>query len=191
MRRDSAGALEWVDRALELDPESVEALVLKGAIHLERHEVEAARRLAEEALGLDAENIDACVLLGNLLLIDGDIEQARHLGALALSRNPRDEGAVELLVRIRSRRQPLLRMWWPYAAWMQRRSQNIQILILVAAYVSLQAMSIAYRQGQVGASVWIVFLLWLGFCIMTWTAPALIKRAVVKELKATDLKPDY
>ena len=74
---------------------------------------------------------------------------------------------------------------------MQRRHQNIQILILVAAYVSLQAMNIAYRQGQVGASVFIVFLLWLGFCILTWVAPALIKRAVEKELRATDLKPEY
>ena len=191
LRRDSARALEWVERALELDPESVECLVLKGTIHLERGEVDAARALAEQALGIDAEDIDACVLLGNVLLIDGDIERARQLGALALSRNPRNEGAVELLVRIRSRRQPLLRLWWPYAAWMQRRHQNIQILILVAAYVSLQAMNIAYRQGQVGASVFIVFLLWLGFCILTWVAPALIKRAVEKELRATDLKPEY
>lgn len=191
LRRDTARALDWVDRALATDPEAVDALVLKGVVHLQRNEIAAARSQAEQALGLDAENIDACVLLGDVLLLQHEVEAARELGALALSRNPDHEGAVELMVRIRAHRRPLLRWWWRYAAWMQARSQSLQILVLVIGYMSIQVMRIAAKQGHVSTSFWIVFSLWLGFCILTWAAPELIKRAVARELKATDLKPDY
>ncbi|MDW8018261.1 MAG: tetratricopeptide repeat protein [Thermus sp.] len=37
-------ALEWVERALALDPEAAETRVLKAAIHLRRGEVEEARK---------------------------------------------------------------------------------------------------------------------------------------------------
>ena len=191
LRKDYRQALDWVDRALVLDPEWTNALVLKGQIHLERNDVEQAEQQARLALGLDPEDIEACVLLGNVRFLRKDDDAARDLATMALSRNPRHVGAVMLMVMIRSRRNPLLGLWWSYASLMLRSPRSIQVLTLVVGYLGLNALMISRMHDHAGHWVWWAAGLWLAFCALTWAAPDVLGRAIDKELAASELKPDY
>ena len=188
---DYPGALSWVETALERAPEASDAMALKGMILFERGDLEPAEGAANQALQTEPENIGACLLMGNLHFARGEIDEARALAAVALSQAPDEPDAIELMVKIRSRKHPLLRLWWRYSNWMQRRGRHGQILLLVIAYITLQVAVTAHSQGHVGHWIWIIVLVWLFAVVFSWVAPARVRRGVEKELSTITLKTEY
>ncbi len=69
-------AKDAIKLALKLEPQNVQALVLRGMAHQYDHEFEKARDLAERALKIGAETLLAHLLLGDAQLELGNYDQA-------------------------------------------------------------------------------------------------------------------
>jgi Flp pilus assembly protein TadD len=104
-------AKRHAERALELDPQSAEALELLGTIHLHRNDLQAAVSAFLEALALTPENPSLHSTLGSVLLklgnsgeargylekavaLDPALTEARNNLAAALARLGDDDGAL-------------------------------------------------------------------------------------------------
>src|SRR6185437_8816281 len=80
--KDRVGASADVKRALELDPDGTDVLVLAGTIRLEQDDPGAAIELADQALAAEPGNWEAVLLGARARRRDGDLD-----GALAMVRS--------------------------------------------------------------------------------------------------------
>ena len=85
---DREGAFADFDYVLELDPESVEALVSRAGLHLEDGDISAARRDVTAGLLLDGDNPYLHTLLGQVHTANGDFDLAVAAFDLAISADP-------------------------------------------------------------------------------------------------------
>jgi tetratricopeptide (TPR) repeat protein len=108
-------AIRDFQKALEINPENVEAQVALGSVLLSQGGLDEARRHLTEALSRDPANSEACMLLGAVFERQGDfleaMERYRHaleidpehamvhqsMGRLALAMGSTDEGRKHLL----------------------------------------------------------------------------------------------
>ena len=81
-------AKRHAERALELDPQSAEALELLGTIHLHRNDLQAAVSAFLEALALTPENPSLHSTLGSVLLKLGNSGEARGYLEKAVALDP-------------------------------------------------------------------------------------------------------
>lgn len=129
-------ALAWADRACTIDPKESDAVVMRGEILLEQGKFRDARHAAQTALRIDPENVDACKLMSQVELETGNLDTARDLAVEALTKNARDTDALTLLAQIRSRRNPLLAIWWRVNLLLRRFNTNTGVplfLLLILA----------------------------------------------------------
>lgn len=70
------GAMEELERSLELSPGNVRALVNLGRAHLAMEDTSAAHGAIDAALEVDIEDADAWNVLGRIELTQGELEQA-------------------------------------------------------------------------------------------------------------------
>jgi cellulose synthase operon protein C len=86
------GAVAAVEAALEVNPSSVEALVLRGEQHLRVEVVEEAGLRAREALEVDPSSLGALALLASVRWLQGDDEGFQGARRRALAVNPAFSG---------------------------------------------------------------------------------------------------
>ena len=85
---DFETAENYADQALEIDPEAVAAIALKGDLARRSGDEEKARTLFAKAIELDPNNVPARLARAAMLLADGEAEQANADIDAVLSRVP-------------------------------------------------------------------------------------------------------
>ena len=183
-----AEILPVLERARECDPEDPDTLAELAQWHCRKGDLAEAVRYATEALTLSAENQAALIAMGHVLLAQGDTEGAREHALAALQSDPEDTGALGLLTQIKARSNPLLGLWWRYAAWGQRVGPTQNIIVLLIAFVVYRVLTIATADaGATGLSAGIQ-IAWLAVVVYSFAGPAIFHRALKKELSAVQLK---
>ncbi|MCC5835728.1 MAG: tetratricopeptide repeat protein [Opitutales bacterium] len=76
-------ALQKLDEALHMDPNSFDALLAKAEIHFDLRQLDEAVRAGEKALALNAEDVHLHTSLSRIWMEKGDKAKAEHHGAQA------------------------------------------------------------------------------------------------------------
>jgi cellulose synthase operon protein C len=87
---DPPSARAHVDRALALNPSSVEAYLIRADLNLDERKLEPARDDVEKALAINPSNLDAIAMKGALAFLEARPADVDRLAAQALAINPRD-----------------------------------------------------------------------------------------------------
>jgi tetratricopeptide (TPR) repeat protein len=185
-----ARALASAHEALSLDPDDPDVLCCCADTELAAGNLAAAREAAERALRAVPEHTDSLVAMGNVLLLSGDVAGAREHALWALNSAPDNDGALRLLVAVKTRQSWGLGLWWRANAWLAR-SPGRAILVLVGAFLVQRALTIRAIYENQPMTKEIVSFAWLGLCIYSWVAPALFQRALKRELKEVRLRSDF
>ena len=133
-------ALDWLDQALDVEPEHLDSLALAADIALERNDLQRAYETAARALRVNAQHLSACLVMGEVLCRRGDTEAALDHAVLALTQSPDHDGALELMALIRARRNPLFALWWRGEQALKRLGpvfRVVAVLSLLTLYASL------------------------------------------------------
>lgn len=184
-------ALSHVERALRLESENPDGLSLLGQIRLARGEPQLAIEAAQSALEADPEHIDSIVLLGDCELRNGNVAAAHNHAVWALQLDPNDEAARNLLCGIKARGSLLLGLWWRFQTFVASGTEVRSIAILLTMYLFYRTSTILLAdQGQTTLSNALPYV-WLAFCVYTWVAPGLFRRALEKEMGQVRLRPEF
>jgi Flp pilus assembly protein TadD len=187
-----ARARECAARALELDPDMAENIVLSAELAFADGDFGRAGEMATQALEENPEHIDALVLLGRVELQRGDPRRAREHAIWALQLDPDDSGARALLCAIKARESWLIGLWWRFQSWVSAGSNTRAMLLLVGLFVAYRSSVILLEGGGVDERyVQAIRLAWIAFCIYTWVAPAMFVRALRKEMEQVKLRADF
>ncbi|MFX0076117.1 MAG: tetratricopeptide repeat protein [Candidatus Hermodarchaeota archaeon] len=89
---DFEGALKFIEKALEIQPESIDAIVFKGKVLLTVKKVNEAKECAEKALNINEESDKVWELKGLLLDESGKFDEAIEALDNAISINPKEPG---------------------------------------------------------------------------------------------------
>lgn len=185
---DYPAAEESYRKSLELMPGYVVAKTRYADFLLARGRKDEARALVAEAGEEAPDDIDVIVVRGLLALRDGHVDKAHDHAVWALGIDAMDPSAVNLLAQVKMRKNPVLGLWWRYAVAMGRFSFRMQILIVVALYFGWRLLYGAVFAHLPQPLPAVLLALWLGFCVLTWLGPSLLKRMVRRELKAVRLR---
>jgi tetratricopeptide (TPR) repeat protein len=82
-------ALEAFDKALEINPKAVDAVVGKGQAAMQKFEVKDAEQFADDALKINPNHVGALLLKADAALTAGDLAVAEKLLTAAKAINPR------------------------------------------------------------------------------------------------------
>jgi len=91
---NEAAAHKELTRALQINPEAVEALVTLGQADLQNYSLNSGRSKADRALAVNAHYAPAYVLLADLNISDERFGDAQSAARKAVAENPRDEDAL-------------------------------------------------------------------------------------------------
>ncbi|HZI02982.1 MAG TPA: tetratricopeptide repeat protein [Archangium sp.] len=178
---------EVLERAIALDANDPDTMVMMGWDALERGDVKRAAQWAQDALTARPEFQDGLVLMGQVYLRQGRIEDAREHALWALRQDATDEGSLRLLASIKARQSPLLGLWWRYALFMGSLGDGKSTLVLLGAFVAYRFATLAAKDlGQPNLAS-LIQLVWLGLALYTWVGPALFQRMVRQELDTVRL----
>ncbi|MFZ5636964.1 MAG: tetratricopeptide repeat protein [Pseudomonadota bacterium] len=184
-------AMAFIRRAHAMAPDDPSILAQYGNLEFAAGRREIARGYAERALEIDPEHVDALTLLGHCDLAAGRVEDARAHAVWALQNAPSDVGALTLLAAVKARQSWLLGVWWRFQTWITAGSNRRAIALLVGLYLVYRAAGIALLDhGLKDGASWLS-VVWLGFCVYTWSAPAIFERSIRRELESVRLRPDY
>lgn len=184
-------AVEHAERAQQLRPDDPDTLALIGELAFQRGERALAFEQAQAALEIDAEHVDALVLLGQCELAAGNAEAAREHAVWALQLDPEDAGALALLCAVKARQSMLLGLWWRFQSFISAGSGTRTILLLLGVFLSYRVISILLEHHGYAGAAQVLSYAWLGFCLYTWTAPALFLKALREEMQQVKLRPDF
>lgn len=93
-------ALVYVDKALAINPNSVEALTLKGYVYEIQQNYVNAHKYYDEALKIDPNSLDTLAQKGHAYDLQGKISESDRLYRRALEINPNDENILSGYARI-------------------------------------------------------------------------------------------
>jgi len=142
-------------------------------------------------LAESAEHQDALVLMGEIMLRRGNVEAAAEHARAALAHNANDEGALRLLCEIKSRRSPLLGLWWRWSVFTGALGDRRAFLLLMGMYLAYRIGVLALNDAGFPAASGALSTVWLAFAAYTWVAPAIFRRMLRAELATVRLRPDF
>ncbi|WP_261694238.1 tetratricopeptide repeat protein [Tahibacter amnicola] len=184
-------ALEWIESACAADPTDTANLALLAQWHLEGRAFDRAEAVAREALAIDPQSQDALVVLGWVALRQNRLEEAQEHAVWAVQQNPEDESALRLLVAIKTRRSPLLGLWFRFNSFLVGGGGTRMVLLLVGMYLAYRVLTLLLHDLEQPTAATMLNYVWLAFVIYTWVAPAQFQRMLRKELEQVKLKPDF
>jgi len=182
---------DWIERALELDPNDPEILAAASYERFTAGDIGEARRCADEALALNPECDDALLAKARVLLSEGDTADAREHVVAALRCNAMNEEALRLLVAVRARKNPLLGAWMKWSVWMETMHEGRRIAWLVGLMVGSLLLAQIFRDLGWDTAAVVVRTAWLGFVAYTWVSPVAFHRMLKRELEDVHLDDDY
>ena len=98
-------AAEYGDKALAIQPDSVEMKVVKGNVLMRRQEFMAARQVLEEAVKAEPDNEEAVVGLASAYLSSNELSNAKALLKYSLEKKPDSAAMLSLLLNLAFREQ--------------------------------------------------------------------------------------
>jgi tetratricopeptide (TPR) repeat protein len=175
-------------KALRLSPGYTDAKARYADFLLARGRIDEARTFLEEATGEAPGDTDVIILRGTMALRDGRIDEAYENALWALQQDAMDPQAIHLMAQVKMRKNPILGIWWRYAVLMGRFTNKQQILICIGIYILWQFTYRVLLKGFPSPIPEASAILWIAFCILTWTGPAILRRMVRRELKSVEIK---
>jgi Flp pilus assembly protein TadD len=183
-------ALARAEQARALAPDDPETLSAVGSALLELGRVDEARRAFEDALAESAEHAESLLGMGRIALLRGDIADARAHAIAVLNVAPDHEGAIRLLVGVKTRSNFAVGLWWRMNAWLSLRPTR-GVVVLVVAYLLQRALiTWAVLHGHAMTES-VIGYAWLALCVYSWVAPVYYRRALQRELNAVTLRSDF
>lgn len=186
-----ADAIAQIEQACAQSPDEPSAWALRAQLAVAAGRNADAQVYARQALEIDPEHVDAIVALGHAELATGLTDRANEHAVWALYLDPGDEAAITLLGAIKARKSLLLGLWWRFQSFVSSGSRTRALALLIGMFLAYRVAVIALEEN--GHADWAPFVqgLWLAFCVYTWVAPAIFRRALAKELSQVRLKPDF
>ncbi|HWT91478.1 MAG TPA: tetratricopeptide repeat protein [Solirubrobacteraceae bacterium] len=163
---DEAGAV--LDRAAEVAPDSTVVLRLRLNLAYASGHDDEARALAHELLQHDADDYQGHVMLGALDLDKLKLGDARERIGTAVRQDPASLRGTTQQLRLLG--NPLMWPMWP----IQRFGPGPVWVAAVATIFGLGAAGLGTAQA-------VAVVVWLVFCVYSWTVPALVERRLERE----------
>lgn len=183
-----AQCLPLLEQALSKGPNDPESLAKLSEHYSDTGELGQAWHYANLALQASPENQSGLTAMGRVLLLKGDVANAREHAVLALQADPTHPSALQLLVSIKARTNPLLGAWWHYAVWSNRIGTTRSIVVLIVAYVLYRISELAARDFGHEALATGINLAWLALVVYSFIGPTIFQRALRTELANVSLK---
>ncbi len=151
-----------------------------------------ALQLADRAARLAPNSTSALTAKAETALREGRLDEATALIHEALRVDANNQMAINVLVQIKTRRNPVMGIWWSWASFMASLSSpGMRWAFIIGLWIAWQIFRrtiladapVAVQNGAI--------VLWLGFCVLTWVGPSIYKGMIKRELKAVELKPDF
>ena len=182
---------EHAERARELAPENAATWTMLAAVARARGDLQTAEALATSALAMDPESVEALVLVGHAALERGEVPAAREHAAWALRQDPEDAAALALLCAIKARQSPWMGLWWRFQTWVTRGGGARTVVILLGLFLAYRAAAILLEGAGRTDIADAMRIAWLAFCVYTGLAPAILIKAVRRELEQVWLRPGF
>ncbi len=93
-------AMDFVNQALDINPDSVEALTLKGYIYEIQQDYVNAHKYYDQALKIEPNNVDTLAQKGHAYDLQGNIKEAQKLYEKALGIDPENEDLTAKYARL-------------------------------------------------------------------------------------------
>jgi tetratricopeptide (TPR) repeat protein len=183
-----AQRLPLLQQALSKDPNDPESLAKLAEHYGDAGDLGQAWHYANLALQASPENQSALTAMGHVLLLKGEVANAREHAVLALQADPTHPPALQLLVSIKARTNPLLGTWWHYAVWSNRMGTTRSIVVLIVAFVLYRISVLAARDLGHETLATSINLVWLALVVYSFIGPTIFQRALRKELANVSLK---
>lgn len=127
--------LTHYQRALELEPNNLNALTSMTMYYYEAGDYQQAGQYAMEVLRLDPAYYLSHIVVGHLEYANKNYEQARQHALYALSQEPENYAALELLLLLDNCKQPLLGRFYRFILWLSKTRNQIIFYILLAPWM--------------------------------------------------------
>jgi Tfp pilus assembly protein PilF len=191
MQGDVGDARRLLDEALAIEPDHAGVMTELARLELREGRPDEAFTWIDKALRADPSRMTAHVVAGFIALRRGDDADAERHARTALTADASSDDALQLWTALKARRSVLLGMWWRINAFVTLRSERRQLAILIGSFVLVRLAIIVTRAADLDdAAEWLSYG-WLGFCIYTWVAPELFRKAMQRELKTVTFSDDY
>ncbi|MFI6262054.1 tetratricopeptide repeat protein [Micromonospora sp. NPDC051006] len=160
-------AEQLLARAAALAPESPAVFASRFQLAYTRGDDRATEQIAREFLGVWPEHPAALALHGLAAAQRGRMDAAHRSFGQAVAHDPADVDAANAAWEARVLAHPLLLPLRPLHRWGMLRTW----LVAVTVMVGLNLAGLDLLAGLAG-------LLWIAYCVYSWTAPALVRRLV-------------
>lgn len=186
-------ALEYLDQALERNPEHVYALTMRGRILYDIGQPKKAESEARRALQINPEDYGACILMALIKVEQGKLDESRELAILALQQYPKDEVALTLLVQINSHRNPFLKFFWLFVRpinFLTNRFGSIPFyLLLIPTIGAFQLYKYSFGTSKIVILTYLSLI--IGSFIIVSIGMLVIEAMVRREMKSVEIDADF
>ena len=176
-------ALSSLEAAASLRPDDIAVMRGFADYHLQAGDLAQAEHFARAVLAQDAEDADGHLLMARVCLLRDEVDVAEQHAATAIVADPDSQEALRAFVDVKTRRSPLLGVWWRWNAWMQRFGMRGMVSVLISAYIVFNLAALVVEDlGYPGVSSAIQYL-WLALAVYSWVAIPLYQRRLRAELE--------
>jgi Tfp pilus assembly protein PilF len=188
---DRRRAEETYLHALNLEPDEPEILNAYADFLIDLGRRDEAKQLIERAAKVAHDDEDTLLARARVALHEGRIDEAMDLTLWTLRHDANNLRAVHLLVQIKMRRNPILGIWWRWAAFTGQMTTGMRWGLVIGLYIVWQILYRAFISKMPGFISTPIVLAWVGFCILTWVGPSILSMMVKRELKKVSIKPTF
>lgn len=188
---DRPQALSSLRAAMALQPDDISVMRSVADYYLRVGDLAQAEHFARAVLAQHAEDADGHLLMARVCLLRDEVDLAEQHAVTAIAADPDSHEALGALADVKTRRSPLLGMWWRWNAWMQRFGVRGMVSVLVGAFIvfnltALVAEDLGYRSASA-----VIHLLWFVLAVYSWVAIPLYQRRLRAELEKFRFDPRF
>jgi tetratricopeptide (TPR) repeat protein len=186
------GAEAAYKRGLELDPYSTALLSDYARLLNDMGRTSEANDLSEQAVHLAPGSANALAARGETALLAGELDEAMSLAVEALRVDANNPSAIQLLVEIKTRKNPIMGIWWHWMRWMNSLgSSSMRWGVIIGLYIAWQVFRRTVLVNTPEPVQMLGIAAWVGFCVLTWVGPSLFNNMLKKEMKTVNLKAGF
>jgi predicted Zn-dependent protease len=179
---DRPAALASLRAAAKLRPDDIAVMRGFADYYLRVGDLAQAEHFALAVLAQHAEDADGHLLMARVCLLRDEVDHAERHVATAIADDPDSHEALRAFADVKTRRSPLLGVWWRWNAWMQRLGTRGMVSVLIGAYIVFNLTALVVEDlGYRGASS-VIRYLWLALAVYSWVAIPLYQRRLKAEL---------
>jgi Tfp pilus assembly protein PilF len=174
-------------RAVELDPEDADYLASFADFLSKTGRKAEAGTLLAAAAEIAPDSTSVLIATGTRDLREGRVEEAYDKAIWALRQDPNDPAAIALLVSIKTRKNPVMGVWWRWAGLMESVGSGTRWGIVIGLYIAWLVLSKQVLTRLPDMVHTVVVVAWVSFCVLTWVGPWIFRRAIARELRAVKI----